>query len=107
MTAVPAILAAFVSPALALAGGAAASIPILIHLLSRRRYREVRWAAMDFLMEAERRNRRRVRIEELILLALRCLAMFLVGLTLARWFIRPEAMAAVLGSSARTDRIVL
>ncbi len=101
------ILAAFVSPLLVWAGGAAASIPILIHLLSKRRYRQVRWAAMDFLLEAERRNRRRVRIEELILLALRCLAMFLIGLMLARWFIRPEAMAAVLGAEVRTERIVI
>ena len=102
------ILAVFISPALAMAGAGAASIPIVIHLLSRRRYKQIRWAAMDFLMEAERRNRRRaVRIEELILLALRCLAMLLVGVTLARWFIRPTAMAAVLGSSSHTDRIVL
>ncbi len=53
---------------------AAAAAPIVIHLLSKRRFRRIRWAAMDFLLEADRRNRRRVRIEELILLGLRCLA---------------------------------
>lgn len=101
------LLGAFVTPALAIAGGAAASIPIVIHLLSKRRFRRVRWAAIDFLMEADRQNRRRVRMQELILLALRCLAMLLIGVMLARWFIRPEAVAAVLGSTARTERIVL
>ena len=101
------LLGAFVSPALAIAGGAAASIPIIIHLLSKRRFRRVRWAAIDFLMEADRQNRRRVRMQELILLALRCLAMLLIGVMLARWFIRPEAVAAVLGSTARAERIVL
>ncbi len=101
------ILAALVSPLLLYAGGAAASVPILIHLFSKRRFRRVGWAATDFLMEAQRRNRRRVRIEELILLALRCLAMFLIGLMLARMFLRPEALAAVLGSSGRTERIIV
>ncbi len=101
------MLAAFVSPVLAMAGAGAASIPILIHLFSKRRFRRIRWAAIEFLMEADRRNRRRVRIEELILLALRCLAMLLIGVMLARWFIRPEALMAMLGSTARTERIVL
>jgi len=103
----PLILAAMVSPALFYAGAAAASVPILIHLLSKRRFRRVRWAAMDFLIKADRRNRRRVRLEELILLALRCLAMLLAGLMLARVFVRPEALMAVLGSAARTERIIV
>ncbi len=101
------ILAAFVSSAVFYAGAAAVSVPIIIHLLARRRFRRVRWAAMDFLLEAERQNRRRVRIEELILLTLRCLAAFLVGLVLARWYVQPRGLAAVLGGAARTERIVL
>ncbi|MHC4481029.1 MAG: BatA domain-containing protein, partial [Planctomycetota bacterium] len=40
-----------------------ALIPLLIHLLHRRRYRRVRWAAMRFLMRAERRSRRRIRLQ--------------------------------------------
>lgn len=101
------IIAAVVSPLLIWAGTAAASIPIIIHLLSKRRFRRIRWAAMDFLLQADRQNRRRVRIEELILLALRCLAMFLIGSMLARWFIRPEALASLIGSAGRTERIVV
>jgi hypothetical protein len=101
------ILAAFVSSAALYAGAAGVSIPILIHLLSKRRFRRVRWAAMDFLLEAERENRRRVRIEQLILLGLRCLAMLLVGLLLARWYVPPRGLAAMIGGTVRTDRIVL
>lgn len=101
------ILAALVSPALLLAGVGAMSVPILIHLLTRRRFKRVRWAATDFLLEADRQNRRRLRIEELILLALRCLAMLLIGLMLARIFVQPEALASMLGSRAPTERIVL
>ena len=35
-------------------GLAAISLPIVIHLLNRRRFDVVRWAAMDFLLEAQR-----------------------------------------------------
>lgn len=101
------LLAALVSTTALLAGAGAMSVPVLIHLLARRRFRRIRWAAMEFLIEAERENRRRIRAEELILLALRCMAVFLVGLLLARWFVQPRDLAAVLGDSGRTERIVL
>jgi len=45
----------FANPGL-LAGLAAASIPIVIHLLNRRKFREMPWAAMQFLMAAIRKN---------------------------------------------------
>ena len=99
------LLAAFINPALFGAGLAAASVPIIIHLLARRRFRRIRWAAMDFLMDAERRNRRRVRIEELILLALRCLAVGLIGALLSRPFVKPTGVAAILGGGDRAERI--
>lgn len=101
------ILAALVSPVLLWAGAAAVSVPILIHFLTRRRFKRLRWAAIDFVTAANRQNRRRVRIEELILLALRCLAMLLAGVMLARVFVQPEALAAMLGAKARTARVVL
>ncbi len=68
-----------------MAGAAAVSVPILIHLLNRRRYRVLDWAAMQFLLESVRQNRRRLRIEELILLAMRCLAILLLGSALGRF----------------------
>ncbi len=101
------VLAALVTPGLLYGGAAAMAVPILIHLLNRRRYRRVRWAAMDFLMEAHRRNRRRMRVEELLLLALRCLAMFLVGVMIARWFVSPGALMATLGTGGQTERIIV
>jgi len=61
-------------------GLALGSIPIIIHLLHRRKYREAPWAAMRFLMEAARKHSKRIRIEQLILLAVRTLILlFLVG----------------------------
>ena len=75
---------AFLSPAFAIAGLALAALPILIHLLNRRRYKVVDWAAMDFLLRAMRKNRRRVRFEQWLLLATRCLVLALLGLALSR-----------------------
>ncbi len=101
------ILAAMITPAMLYAGAVCAAIPIIIHLISRRRFRRVRWAATQFLLEANRQNRRRIRIEELILLALRCLAMLLIGMMLARIFVRPQTLAAVLGSRGGTEYVIL
>ncbi len=99
------MLAAFVTPALAWAGAGAIAAPILIHLLARRRFKRIRWAAMDFLIDAERRNRRRIRMEEWILLALRCLAVALLGLMVARPFITPSGLASAWGGTRRTERV--
>src|SRR5881398_3193095 len=85
MTLPPNILAAwFVSPGFAFAGAALASIPIIIHLLNRRRFKTVRWAAMEYLLQAMRKNRRRLKFEQWLLLAVRCALLALVGLALAR-----------------------
>ena len=73
-------------PALALAGLAAIAIPIIIHFLNRRRFRTVTWAAMEYLLQALRRNRRRMRFESLLLLLTRCLVVGLLGVALARPF---------------------
>src|SRR2546428_163586 len=66
------------------AGAALVSIPIVIHLLNRRRYKVVQWAAMEYLLAAMRKNRRRVRFEQWLLLATRCALLALLGVALAR-----------------------
>ena len=47
---------AFVTPAFFVAGFLLASIPIIIHILNRRRYKTVQWAAMEFLLRAMKKN---------------------------------------------------
>ena len=99
------MLAAFITPALFWGGAAAMSAPIIIHLLARRRFKRIRWAAMDFLVDAERRNRRRINMEDWILLLLRCLAILLIGLMVSRPFIKPAGAAAMWGGTQQTERI--
>src|SRR5215813_9697265 len=75
----------FLNPWSMVAGGAMISAPILIHLINRMRFKRVRWAAMEFLLKSQKRNRRRLIIEQLILLALRCALVALAGFLVARY----------------------
>lgn len=86
----------FASPWM-LAGLALAAIPVLLHLFYQRRYRETEWAAMRFLLAAARKNSRRMRLEQLLLLAVRTLVFVCLVLALARPFM------AALGRSAVPD----
>ena len=72
------------TPLMALAGAGAILVPLLIHLLFRRRRRPVEWAAMQFVIQAWAARRRRVRMEQWILLTLRCLVPLILGLALAQ-----------------------
>lgn len=94
----------FASPWLLWGLGAAAA-PILIHLLSRRRHRETEWAAMRFLVEALRKNARRMRLEQWILLLVRTLILLLVALALARPTI--DAFGGMFAGSAPVHRILV
>lgn len=70
---------------LAILGGAAAcAIPILIHLFNRSRYKMVQWGAMHLLDSVIRINRKRVRLEQLILLLVRMAIPALIVLFMAR-----------------------
>src|SRR5713101_1043727 len=75
----------FLNPGYLLAGAALISLPIIIHLINRMRFKRVRWAAMEFLLKSQKKNRRRLIIEQLILLALRCLLVLLAVLLVARY----------------------
>lgn len=102
MAGVQPILAFFnvVTPAFFWAGVALVGIPILIHILNRRRYKTVHWAAMEFLLRALRKNRRRLKFEQWLLLATRCLLLFLAALALARPFgcAEQSTIASIAGS---------
>jgi len=115
MTAPLAIL--FTSPLAAISTlVGAASIPIIIHLLNRRRYRIVDWAAMRFLLAAQKQNVRRLKLEQWLLLAVRTLLMILLVVAMASVMPWAEALwqrflpgGAVAGPSVsgRTHKVIL
>ena len=96
----------FVSPLLFWAGLIAIASPIIIHLLNKRRFKRVDWAAMDFLLQADKINKRRVKLEDFFLLLLRCLILALIGLLLARPFFSFDAGGGLF-KSTRHERVII
>src|SRR5688572_12364864 len=102
--------------ATALVLGGAGSVPIIIHLINRKRFRIVTWAAMRFLLAAQRKNTRRMRIEQLILLLLRTAIVLLLVMAMASvmpwseqlWFkLFPESAVQAASGSRRTHKILV
>lgn len=71
------------NPILAI-GAALFAVPLIIHILNRSRFRKVEWGAMHLLESVIKVNHRRFRIEQLILLLIRCAIPILLALALAR-----------------------
>ncbi|HEY1189173.1 MAG TPA: BatA domain-containing protein [Gemmata sp.] len=65
-------------------GAAAVTVPLALHFFYRARYRPLPWAPMKFLREAIEQTSRRLKFQEWLLLLLRCLALILLALALAR-----------------------
>jgi hypothetical protein len=63
---------------------AATALPWLVNLWTRRRHVETPWAAVELLMTAVRERSRRLRLRELLLLALRTAILLLAALAAAR-----------------------
>jgi len=95
----------FLHPGLALAALGLLAVPPLIHLLARRRQRDVPWAAMAFLIAAHQQTRRRLRIEQWLLMALRILVIGCAGFAVARPALR--AGGVLDAGSRRIDRVIL
>src|SRR4051795_7282135 len=86
---------------------ALATVPVIIHLLNRRRFQLVDWAPMKYLKLTIKKNRRRLRIEQLVLLAIRTLIVILIIMAVARPVLSPSAMGSWLGGHGRRSRIVV
>lgn len=83
-----------------------AVVPLLIHLINLLRPRRVRWAAMEFLLASQRKYRTQVRLRQLLLLALRTLAVVGIVLALAqpRW---RHALGRLLGGGTTSHFVLL
>ncbi len=75
----------FLNPWTMAAGAGLVSAPVIIHLINRMRFRRIKWAAMEFLLKAQKKMRRRKILEQLLLLFLRMLLVFLAGMLFARY----------------------
>lgn len=80
-------------------------LPVLIHLINLMRHRRVEWAAMEFLLQSQKRHRRSVLFKQLLLLLLRMAAIAAVVLMVAQPLLRNQ-WGALFGG-ARTHHVVL
>jgi len=72
----------FMNPWLLLAA-AGVALPILAHLLNRYQVKQTDWAAMQFLNRTVRVRSRQIRLRDILLLVLRCLAVLLLAFAFA------------------------
>lgn len=77
-----------------LAGLLLAAVPILIHLINRRRARPLPFSALEFLLRGDSRLARRLKLKEWLLLTLRTLLVCAIPIALARPFV-PDAARTV------------
>ncbi len=66
------------------AGVLAFNIPLIIHLLNKSRYQRIDWGAMFLLEQVVRQNRKRIRLEQIIMLLVRCAIPVLLALAMAQ-----------------------
>ena len=92
----------FLNP-LFLFGLGAAAIPVLIHLFTRRKPREVRFPSLDFLAEVNQSEIRRLRLKQWLLLLLRTLAIALLAIAMAR----PSLVGSTRGGDAASTLVAL
>ncbi|MEZ6005917.1 MAG: BatA domain-containing protein [Planctomycetota bacterium] len=88
----------FVHPALAF-GALLALVPLIIHLLNRRRHKPLAWGAMRFVELAYKKTRRRMQMENLLLLLLRMAAVGAIAFAVARPFAGRGALGALTENS--------
>src|SRR3954467_13427677 len=96
----------FLSPLL-IWGTLLGAIPLIIHLMNRRRFRRVEWAPMRYLKLTIQRNRRKIQIAELLLLLMRIAALLLLFFFLARPVLNPTGLEHWLGSGGRSSQVVV
>ncbi len=102
----------FVTPLL-LAGTALVVLPIVLHLTMRRKPKLLEFPALRFIEKRHDANRRRMRLQHLLLLLLRCAAIALLAAALARPRMKlggalgsqeaPVAAALVVDTAARME----
>ncbi|HTM21588.1 MAG TPA: BatA and WFA domain-containing protein, partial [Kofleriaceae bacterium] len=82
------------------------AIPIIIHLLNKRQFKIVTWAAMEFLLATIEQNSRKLQLRDLLLMILRTLAVVCFALALARPTLAPGRLG-LLGHQGEVAAVVV
>jgi hypothetical protein len=96
----------FLTP-LFLAASAAIAVPLILHLLQKRRTVTISFSTIRFLKLAQNHSSRRIHVENLLLLILRMLLVVAIALAFAMPIIRTTGFGAILGTAHRDVAIIL
>ena len=96
----------FLTP-LFLVGGLAVALPVVFHLIRRTTRERTRFSSLMFLQPTPPRLTRKSRLEDLLLLLLRCLALALLAFGFARPFLKDAPATNPESASARPRLILL
>ncbi len=88
-------------------GLGAIALPILVHLFNQRRPRPLSFGAIEFVLRSQRQKARRLRLRQILLLALRCLLIAAIAVALARPSLRPRGVQAALATGPQATALVL
>ena len=83
----------------------AATVPLLIHLWSRRQAKTVDFSSLMFLLVAHRQSVRRIQLRHLLILLLRMVIIILIALALARPLLKNQFSFA--GARAKTSSVII
>ncbi|MFZ5979842.1 MAG: BatA domain-containing protein [Candidatus Zixiibacteriota bacterium] len=86
-----------------LLAAAAALIPLIIHLFSKRRVKIIEFSSLRYLKAMQRRQVRRLKIRQVLLLILRMLIIFVAVMA----FARPTTKSNLVGAHAAVSAVVL
>jgi hypothetical protein len=95
----------FLYPALTI-GFLFVSVPLLVHLINMLRHRRQRWAAMDFLLASYRKQKKWIRLRQLLLLLSRLAVAALLIALLCGWT-GGRRMLGVLGGQTTHHVVIL
>ena len=95
----------FLNP-LVLFGLLAASIPVLIHLLNLRKLKKIDFSTLTFLKELQKNKIRKIKIKQLLLLALRIMIILFVVLAFARPTLKSISIGGA-SSAAKTTAVFI
>ncbi len=96
----------FLAP-LYIAGLLAVSLPLIFHLIRRQPRKKLAFSSLMFLTESPPRLTRRSRLDDILLLLLRALALAILALAFARPFLREAADLSLDGATGRRVAILL
>ena len=85
----------------------AIALPILVHLFNQRRPRPLSFGAIEFVLRSQRQKARRLRLRQILLLALRCLLIAAVALALARPSLKPRGVETAQATGPQATALVL